>query len=211
MRSNLLPIAKEGWNYILGAIALYLVLSFIDLDFLSFFVFLSIVFFIYVFRNPEREIVSFQEASVVSPVDGVVTLIEELKDEVYGYKVEIDSSYFNVGLLRAPVSSTLSDVNFYSGARLSKFTVTAKDINENATIVFTDTAKNSIKVVHTLKQSFKSIGIEVIESQTLSQGSRYGFMINGVTTLYLPKNFRLNLSVGNEVTAANGLVGYFTN
>ena len=210
MKNNLLPIAKEGWNYIAGAVVAFVVFSFFDLDFFEFFAFLSILFFIYVFRNPEKEIINFQEASVVSPVDGVVSVIEELKDAEYAYKVEIDSSYFNVGLLRVPLTSSLIDIKVYNGARLSKFSTSFNEINENTTLIFSDKNKNTIKVNHRLKQSFKSIEVEVIKSQNLHQGARYGFMINGITTLYLPKNFRLNLSVGSQLNAAESLVGYFT-
>ena len=210
MKNNLLPIAKEGWNYIAGAFVAFVVFSFFDSDFLEFFAFLSILFFIYVFRNPEREIINFQQASVISPVDGVVSAIEELKDTEYSYRVEIDSSYFSVGLLRVPLTSSLIDVKVYNGSRLSKSSTSFNDLNENATLIFSDNNKNIIKVNHRLKQSFKSIKIEAIKSQNLHQGARYGFMVNGITTLYLPKNFRLNLSVGSELCAAESLVGYFT-
>jgi len=210
MRNNLLPIAKEGLNYILYSIGFFLLFGFLDLDFLQFFSFLLIIFFIFVFRNPEREIPSFQDASVVSPSDGVISNIEELKDEEYGYKLEIDSSFFNVSLLRVPLVSTLEDIKILRGARISKFNALHVDINENATLIFKDNNKNTLKVIHRLKQSFKPLDIEIIPSQSLSQGSRYGVMVNGVTTLYLPKNFRLNVTVGTEVNASQTLIGYFT-
>ncbi|MCK4737675.1 MAG: phosphatidylserine decarboxylase, partial [Sulfurimonas sp.] len=110
MKNNLLPIAKEGWNYILGAISLFVIFAFLDLDFLQFFAFLATIFFIFVFRNPERQHLYYQENSVVSPVDGVVASIKELKDDKYAYKIEIDSSYFNVSLLRTPFSSSIESI-----------------------------------------------------------------------------------------------------
>jgi len=211
MRTNLLPIAKEGLSYIFCAIGFFLVFGFFDLDFLQFFSFLAIIFFIFVFRNPEREIPSFQSSSIVAPSDGIISSIEELKDEEYAYKVEIDASFFNVSLLRVPLVSTLEKVEILHGSRVSKFNPLHLDINENATLIFKDTNKNTLKVTHRLKQSFKSLDIEIIESQKLNQGARYGVMVNGITTLYLPKNFRLNVSVGTEVNASQTLIGYFTN
>ncbi len=211
MRSNLLPIAKEGLNYIFYAIGLFILFGFLDLDFLQFFAFLATIFFIFVFRNPEREIPSFQDASVVAPSDGVVSNIEELKDDKYAYKVDIEGSFFNVSLLRSPLSSTIEDVTVLRGARISKYNALNLDINENATLIFKDKDENTLKVTHRLKQSFKPLDIEVIKAQKLNQGMRYGVMVNGITTLYLPENFRLNVSVGAEVSASQTLIGYFTN
>ena len=211
MRTNLLPIAKEGLNYIVYAIGFFILFSFLDLGFLQFFTFVVIIFFMFVFRNPEREIPSFQDASVVSPADGVISSIEELKEEEYSYKLEIDSSFFNVALLRVPLVSTLESIEVLRGARISKLNALHVDINENATLIFKDSNENTIKVTHKLKQSFKSLDINIIKSQHLNQGTRYGVMVNGITTIYLPKNFRLNVSVGAEVNASQSLIGYFTN
>ncbi len=211
MKNNLLPVAKEGWNYVFSAVALFVIFSFLDFDFLQFFAFLATIFFIFVFRNPERQHPYYQENSVVSPADGVVTSIEELKEGEYAYKVSIDSSYLNVSLLRTPFTSEVKTIKKRYGAKLSKFSPLSESINENSEIVFVDDNSNTIKVVHRLKQSFTGITIKAIEAQKLYQGSRYGVMVNGRTTLYLPQNFRLNVSVGSELTASETLIGYFTN
>ena len=121
MRTNLLPIAKEGWNYVLSAVALFVLFAFLDFEFLQFFAFISGIFLVFIFRNPEREIINFQDASVVSPVDGLISSIEELENNEYGYKVEIDGGFLSVCLLRVPLTSTLSDIKIYKGARISKF------------------------------------------------------------------------------------------
>ncbi len=210
MKNNLLPIAKEGWNYILGAISLFVIFAFLDLDFLQFFAFLATIFFIFVFRNPERQHLYYQENSVVSPVDGVVASIKELKDDKYAYKIEIDSSYFNVSLLRTPFSSSIESIEKQNGARLSTLSSLSKKINENSELIFIDKNSNTAKVSHRVKQSFMGINIKAREFQNFNQGSRYGVMVNGVTTLYLPQNFRLNISVGSELVASETLVGYFT-
>jgi len=35
-------------------------------------------------------------------------------------------------------------------------------------------------------------------------------MMSGISELYLPKNFRLNISQGDEVKASQTLLGYFS-
>lgn len=210
MRNNLFPIAKEGWNFVGYSVLAFIVFAVFDFDFFEFISFLAIIFFIFVYRNPEREMPTFQDSSVVSPVDGVVSSIEEIEDKEYSYKIEVNSSYLDVSVLRVPMNSTLEFFSIKHGARLSQFDSLAKNINENAQLVFTDSNSNKVKVLHMLKQSFDGIKVGVIENQKLSQASRYGVMVNGITTIYLPQNFRLNISVGNELKASETLIGYFS-
>lgn len=212
MRNNLLPIAKEGWNYLFGAIFAFFIFTVLNLDFLQFLAFVSTFIFIFVFRNPERETMLYQENSVVSPADGTVVSIEELHESgENGYKVEIDGSYLNVSLLRVPFTSSLEHIEVQKGARLSALSPLSKYLNENAELIFSDKKSlNSLKITHKLKQSFKGIDIDIIKAQNLLQGSRYGLMVNGATTLYLPENFRLNVTVGSELIASETLIGYFT-
>ena len=212
MNNNLLPIAKEGWSYVAISFLLFFIFALIDLDFLKFLAFFSTLFFIFVFRNPERQNMLYQENSVVSPIDGSVTNIEELENNSdYAYKITVEGSYLAVSLLRVPFASSLEEIEVYRGARLSSVSSLSKDINENAKLIFKDkNSSNKMKVVHRLKQSFKSIDIDIIKAQNLQQGSRYGLMVDGITTLYLPHNFRLNIGLGGELIASETLVGYFT-
>lgn len=211
MKTNLLPIAKEGWNYIFSAILAFVIFNFLDFAFLEFLSFLIIIFLIFVFRNPERENKIFQESSVCSPVDGIVSSIEEIDDGEYGYKIDIDSNYFNVSLLRVPLTSSITSLEVYRGSRVSSMSNLSKLLNENAEITFTDKNSNSVKVLHRLNKSFKSIDIDTKVAQDLYKGSRYGLMLNGTTTMFLPKNFRFNVSVGSDLIASEDLIGYFTN
>lgn len=210
MKNNLIPIIKESWPYVIGAIFLFMSFVFLDLDFLQFFAFLAAIFFIFVFRNPKRQHPYYQSNSVISPVDGCITSIRELKNSEYLYKIEITSSYSNVSLLRVPFTSTIKSISKQNGSRLSLHNPLSKKINENVELVFVDKDLNSIKIIHRLKQSFMGINIKVTDSQSLNQGVRYGVMVNGSTTIYLPKNFRLNISVGNNLVACETLIGYFT-
>jgi len=67
-----------------------------------------------------------------------------------------------------------------------------------------------LKITHRLKQSFSPLFIEAIESHNLQQIARYGLMINGITSIYFPDNFRLNVNVGDELKASESLIGYFS-
>jgi len=144
------------------------------MELLAFIAFGLTLFFVYIFRNPERDVPFYQTNSLVAPCDGVVTSIEQLEDSEYAYRVDIESSYFNVGMLRVALNATVDSVRVVRGSRVAK--------------------------------SY----IDLIEGQELMQTARYGLMINGFTSLYLPANFRLNLNVGQELRASETLVGYFS-
>ena len=210
MKNNLFPIAKEGFAHIAFAFMAFIVFAILDLEFLEFISFLIILFFIFVYRNPERMTPHLEEMSVVSPVDGELLSIEELQDSEYAYKLEINSSYSNVSLLRAPMGGVLEQINLKHGARLSQTSPLSREINERVELVFEAYHKNKIKISHMLKQSFDEIKIDAKTEQNFAQGSRYGLMVNGITTIYLPQNFRVNVSVGDDVQATQTLIGNFS-
>jgi len=210
MNKNLLPVAKEGIVYVAFSAIAVLALTVLDFEFLAFIGTIITIAFIYLFRNPERSLPEFSDNSVLCVSDGVVKSIEELSECEYTYKIEIDSNFLDVGVLRTPFNASLVKVVHKNGTKLSKNSELFLDLNEMAELVFEDSNKNRIKVVHRVKQSFAPLYLDAIELQNLRQTSRYGMMINGVTTLYFPSNFRVNVNVGNELKASESLMGYFS-
>ncbi len=208
MKNNLLPLAKEGWSYVAYSFIAFLVLGFLDLEFLQFFSFLAILLFLYIFRNPEREVPSFEKGGIVSPVDGVITSIQELHDSNFSYKISIESSYFNVSILRTPIESNLKSINVLRGAKLSKLSKLRDKLNENVEFVFEDSNSNKIKVTHQNVLGFSDIKFDAFVSKRLVQGSRYGLMTKGITNVYFPKNTKLDVVVGMELKACESIMAY---
>ena len=210
MKSNLLPIAKEGWNYIGYSIGTLIIFFILDLEVFTFLTFVVMVFLSFIFRNPERELANFENLSVVSPADGKVLAIDEIEDSQYAYKLTIDNSFLDVSILRIPMTANVTSLKKENGTRPGFDEELNEKINENTILVLEDDNKNKLKIVHRLKQSFCPIEIGLVESEKFNQSSRYGVMVNGITTLYLPQNFRLNVKVLDEVKASETLVGYFS-
>lgn len=210
MNKNLFPIAKEGVLFILVGFFTLLLFLILELKFLLFIGLLTLIFLIFSFRNPERLVPEFSDLSVLAISDGVVNSIEEIDDTEYAYKIEIESSFLDVGILRAPFDATLIKSLYKNGAKVSKISELNLDLNEMLELTFQDYKKNKLKVVHRVKQSFSSIYCDLSSSQKIRQASRYGLMINGVTTIYLPHNFRVNVHVGDEIKSSESLMGYFS-
>jgi len=210
MQTNLLPIAREGWKYLSYSFLFLILFLIFDFDILAFITLLITLFIGVTFRNPERETVLFEKASFLSPSDGRVVSIEEIDDSEFGYEIMIESDYLDVVLLRASSNQKLESLKKYNGTRTSKNSKLFQDLNEYAVLNFSDEFHNKFKIVYTLKNSFFPLVIDLIKGQEINRTSRYGVMSNGVTKLYLPKNFRLNISVGNRVKASESLIGYFS-
>ena len=211
MRSNLFPVAKEGMNYILSSAGLLLLSIILDLDIFTFLLSVSTLLFVYIFRNPEREVMNFEKGSLLSPVDGKLLSVEELADnDTYTLKVEIQSNYQDISLLRVPLNAQVSSIQHCNGTRVSNQSDLFSSLNEYVEIVFCDIDNNSLKVSHRLTQSFKSLDINLLVDQDVLQTSRYGVMVSGITTLYLPKNFRLSTRTGESLSAGESLMGYFS-
>ncbi|MDQ7045523.1 MAG: phosphatidylserine decarboxylase [Sulfurimonas sp.] len=208
--TNLFPVAKEGWNYIAYSLGVFVLTLLSDLEFLAIMFFAFSVFFIYVFRNPERELTIVQEKSVLSPVDGVIIDIEELDDSEYFYKLSLKSSYGDVSLFRAPMNAKVSSQGKYSGSRLTLQSPLGKKLNENTTLVFEDIHANKVKITHRVQESFCGIKTDSVQDKQIIQSSRYGVMVNGISEVYLPENFRLNVHLDDEVKASQTLLGYFS-
>lgn len=209
MKNNLYPVAKEALPYLLTTAALLLLSLALDFDFVASLFFFTALAILYIFRNPERTLQSFESASLLSPVDGKLLSIEELVDDEYALKIEIESSYTDVSFLRMPMQAEVLSCREHRGTRTAKENALFESTNEFAELVFSD-AENSVKVVHRLTRSFAPLSIELHPSQKLLATTRYGVMLCGITTLYLPKNFRLSAQSGQHLSAGESLMGYFS-
>ncbi len=210
MRNNLLPISKYGFKYIGYAFGAFFLFMLVDAEFLAFVAFVSMVATLYLFRNPERESVVFEQGSVVSPVDGIVKSIDEIKNGEYAYKVTIATRYTDVGILRTPLDGKVISSLVVRGTRLPWYEPLAQKLNEVSEVVFQNKDEKLLKVEHRTNRSCMPLAQELVTGQELRQGVRYGMAVDTTTTLYLPQNFRLNIAKGQSVQASQTLVGYFS-
>ena len=210
MKNNLLPIAKEGWDYVFASFGVFIFFWIIDLEILQALSFIALILFILIFRNPERELPHFEAKSVLSPVDGRVIAIESLEEEKYAFKITVDSSYQDVGVLRSPITALAVESKKMHGSRLAQNSKLFHDLNEKLLVKFENDDGDILEVQHRLKQSFTSLDLDILKFKTLVQTQRYGFMAHGVTEIFLPYNFRLDVKVFDELKASESLVGYFS-
>lgn len=200
---------KHSLRYLAYAFAFTLLFAFLDLELFALVAFAFMLFAAYAFRNPPKIVQNFETDALLSPVDGKVVSVEEIEDAAFGYKIVIESSYKDLSILRAPMKAGVSDLTLVRGTRVAKSSKLFSDLNEYGVISFTDESGRSVKVEHRLTRSFAPLIFDANKYETLEKGASYGVMLSGVTTLYLPKSFKLNVNAATQVSAAETLLGYF--
>ena len=211
MRNNTFIITQSGWSYLGISFIAFTLFYFLDLEFLAFIAFVITLLFAFLFRNPERELLHLDEQSILSPVDGFVSAIETLEDDpIYGYRIDIVSEYKHLCILRMPFDATLQSIQMKKGARVSKESPLFEALNENTEIVFELASGATLKIQHRLTQSFAPLEIDILPSQKLFQGSRYGMMQSGVTSIYLPATLRIDVHLLQELKASQTLISFLS-
>lgn len=166
---------------------------------------------LYFFRDPDR-ITPDDESLIISPADGKVVLIQNVKENEYVgedvTQVSIFLSPLNVHVNRNPLSGKLEYVKYYPGKYLMAWDDHASEMNERA----------HFGVVHEsgMKMMFKQITgfmarrivYNIEEGDDLKAGERFGIMKFGSRMdLLLPKNVTIKVKIGDKTVAGESIIG----
>lgn len=213
-KNNTFIIAKEGWKYLVGSVAAFIVFSLMDADWLQVLTVVTFIALAYTYRNPERIVPHYQTGSIVAPVDGKISAVEALDEcGVLGgscYKITIQSGCFDMSLLRAPMDASVEKIDYRHGSRLSLKKPLAHELNERALVYLNDLHGNQLAVEHLLAQSPDGITLYIAQKQKVVQGARYGLMVKGRHIFYLPKHCDIKVQSGDRLRAGETLLGYFS-
>jgi phosphatidylserine decarboxylase len=184
-------VAREGWPLIalavVGTAAAWLFAP--DWTLLAAVLVLALVF---KFRDPERTIPA-EPLGVVSPVDGIVELVETGPDPALNrvaVRIRIGVSFFGAYSGRAPVEGKVLDLAGPRGMRLQ--TDEGDDV-----ILYINTAPGFAR-----PKSILGYGARV------GQGQRCGWLrLARVAEVYVPANARICVEPGRRVLAGADLLG----
>lgn len=166
---------------------------------------------LYFFRDPDR-ITPDDDSLIISPADGKVVLIQNVKENEYVgedvTQVSIFLSPLNVHVNRNPLSGKLEYVKYYPGKYLMAWDDHASEMNERA----------HFGVVHEsgMKMMFKQITgfmarrivYNIEEGDDLKAGERFGIMKFGSRMdLLLPKNVTIKVKIGDKTVAGESIIG----
>ncbi|MEA3286837.1 MAG: phosphatidylserine decarboxylase family protein [Candidatus Marinimicrobia bacterium] len=137
---------------------------------------LLLLFTLYFFRDPERE-VQQNPKHILSPGDGVIVEIKEVADDYVGeaWKITMFLSPLNVHINRVPISGRVAFVNYKYGAFKAAFAEDASEVNEQS-IVGMENDLMKVKFSQIAGALARRIINYLREGDQVAQGERYGMI-----------------------------------
>lgn len=168
------------------------------------------------FRDPERAIPP-DENAIVSPADGKIVLIQEVKYPALGAEtyrqISIFMSVFNVHVNRAPIAGTVDDVIYNPGKFFAAFEHKASLLNEQNSVILSQTRQG--KTVRILvKQIAGLIARRIVCYATpgahFARGARIGLIRFGSRVdLFLPLETELAVKMNDTVKGGQTIIAKF--
>ena len=200
-------MVRDGYIYGLGLLAVAAVLVWLTGGWAwSIVPVLLAAFFLWFFRDPEREIPT-GAGLVVSPGDGKVTeTVTIATPDGPRQRISIFLSVFNVHVNRSPIGGVLSRVQYQKGLYLNAMNPASAERNEQNIVTVQDGA-----VEVTFKQIAGLIARRIVfnlkQGDRVERGQRVGLIKFGSRVdVVLPATARISVKVGDRVQGASSVL-----
>jgi phosphatidylserine decarboxylase len=204
MPSNRYPfIAREAWPFLFFVLGLAVLAQFLIGASASIVLLLIFVVFVYLFRDPTREIPS-EPLAVVSPVHGVITLIEEAEEirlHAKTIRVQINMRAHDIYSLRGPIEGKVmeqwcSSPDKNESRRHFDFHIKSDEGDDVVTAI---RLRDVIRKFHVYMHSGERIG----------QGQRSGYIyFGGLVDVFLPIESKVKVEVGQYVESGSSVLAH---
>jgi phosphatidylserine decarboxylase len=205
----MLPIASEGWGFILVPLALAGFLAWAGWIKVGLLFGAVAVFMACFFRDPERAVPAIPGA-ILAPADGRVVDVRAGVDDPFigaAQAMSIFLSPLDVHINRSPLAGLVVDVAYRPGAKVAAYRRDASDRNERTTIAIQGEA-GRVVVRQIAGVLARRIVCRVRPGDKLAAGERFGLIKFGSRTdLIVPAAVRLRVRQGDRVRAGETVVG----
>lgn len=195
-------MAKEGFPFILVALAIAGLLA-IAGWWIGVGVFVLIAaFLVYFFRDPHRTIPE-NSGAILAAADGRVTRITK---EDTGTLISVFMSPFDVHINRAPISGTIREVIYEKGRKLPATRNEASYVNERNTLVidgdgFTVRCTQIAGIMARRIVCWPKIGDKI------ERGERFGLIkFSSRTDVLVPSGFEVAVNIGDHVRGGETVI-----
>ena len=211
MHTPRVPLASEGYPFILFSAFATLAFSLLGLVVPALGALLLTAFVTYFFRDPARVLPEETDA-IVSPADGKVIVVRELDDDCFlherVHKISIFMNVFNVHVNRIPLAGTVERVVLTPG----RFYAADKDKavlhNERCALTVATPAGARYAVVQIAGLIARRIVCRAEPGDRVTAGQRYGMIRFGSRLdLYLPLTTEVTVHEGEVVRAGESVLG----
>jgi phosphatidylserine decarboxylase len=202
-------IAREGWPFLGGAVALALLVTFGAGWLWAAPVWLVALFVLQFFRDPPRDVPG-DVRSVLSPADGRIVAIQPVRDPWLNrdvLKISVFMNVFNVHSNRSPVDGEVKQRWYNPGKFVNADLDKASTENERNALHIRSTTGHDITCVQVAGLIARRILCYVEAGTQLARGQRYGFIRFGSRVdLYLPTDVRVKVTIGDKVRATSTIL-----
>jgi len=202
-------IAREGWPFLAGAVAVAALLTWWGYLVLAFVAWLVAGFILQFFRDPPRVIPDAPNA-VLSPADGRVVKVEKVRDPYLdrdALKISVFMNVFNVHSNRSPVDGTVVNRWYHAGSFLNAALDKSSLENERNALQIRTASGQEVTCVQIAGLIARRILCYVEPGATLARGQRYGFIRFGSRVdVYLDPAATPRVAVGDVVAATETIL-----
>ena len=208
-----MKIAREGYPLILTGAALT-ILAFVlggkAVGTILLIVTLAVTAF---FRDPDR-VIPTGEGLIVSPADGKIVSIVDLKPDANSStlttRISIFLSPLDVHINRIPVAAKIQKVVYQRGKFMAAYKDEASSRNEQNTIELADERGRRLRVVQVAGVVARRIVSRVHQGQHVQRGERFGLIMFGSRTdSYLPSDCKIEVAEGQRVKGGETILARF--
>jgi phosphatidylserine decarboxylase len=205
-------IAREGWVFLVIAVAVGLLLSATGHWLIAGFAWLVALFILQFFRDPPRAIPQAPN-SVLSPADGKVVRVEHARDPYLqrdALKISVFMNVFNVHSNRSPVDGVIVGAWYHAGSFLNAALDKASLENERNALHLRTAGGHDVTCVQVAGLLARRILCYVKPGDALARGQRFGFIRFGSRVdVYLAPGATPKVAVGDSVYATETLLADF--
>jgi phosphatidylserine decarboxylase len=210
MKTPRIPLALDGYPFILFAAFTTLVLAFLEVAAAALPCLLVTTFITWFFRDPER-VGPDRVDAFVSPADGKVIVVEEVDDHRFvqgrAHKISIFMNIFNVHVNRVPYQGRVEQILLRPG----KFYAADSERGalQNESCALTIQTENNLRygVVQIAGLIARRIVCWAEKGDALATGQRYGLIRFGSRLdIYLPLQVVLHVKKGEKVKAGETVI-----
>ena len=136
MSDRMLPIAAEGWGFILVPLVLAALLTWAGWVKTALALGALAAFMVFFFRDPERAVPTTPRA-ILAPADGKVMAVGPVADDPFvgpAQAVSIFLSPLDVHVNRSPLAGLVVGVEYRPGAKMAAYRAEASEQNERTSI-----------------------------------------------------------------------------
>jgi phosphatidylserine decarboxylase len=207
------PIARAGYPFIFGAAFTTFVLALLGLTTLTLLGLVLTFSLCGFFRDPDR-LIPDGAGAIVSPADGKVISVGNVAEGYCGngecLKISIFMSVFNVHINRVPFTGWVKEITYYPGKFLAANLEKASLQNEHNAVLIETENRSQIYVVQVAGLIARRIICQIKPGDHVLRGQRFGLICMGSRLdVYLPREIKLKVAVGDKVTAGTSVLGHF--